>query len=62
MSTDKQLTCTECQRSFTFTAGEQEFFRQKGFTNEPKRCRECRSKRQPEKREKYGSARNQSRR
>ena len=39
---DKQLTCADCKRDFTWTAGEQEFFREKGFTNPPKRCKECR--------------------
>ena len=31
--TDKNLTCRDCGRSFVFTAGEQEFHEQKGFTN-----------------------------
>ena len=42
---DKTLVCRDCGREFTFTAGEQEFFAQKGFTNEPGRCPECRSAR-----------------
>jgi len=45
MYTDKILTCRECGVSFTFTAGEQEFYASKGFTNEPSRCAECRSAR-----------------
>jgi hypothetical protein len=36
------MTCADCKREFTWTAGEQEFFHEKGFTNPPKRCRECR--------------------
>ena len=40
---DKTLTCRDCNRDFTFTQGEQEFFAQKGFTNEPSRCPECRA-------------------
>lgn len=40
---DKTLTCRDCSREFIFTAGEQEFYAQKGFTNEPSRCPECRS-------------------
>ena len=40
---DKTLTCRDCGRSFTFTAGEQEFFASRGFTNEPGRCPECRA-------------------
>ncbi|MBI4298606.1 MAG: zinc-ribbon domain containing protein [Chloroflexi bacterium] len=42
---DKLLTCTECGQTFTFTAGEQEFFQTKGYTNEPKRCPSCRQSR-----------------
>jgi hypothetical protein len=39
---DKSIQCTDCQTAFTFTAGEQEFFKAKGFSNEPKRCPPCR--------------------
>jgi len=39
---DKSLQCSDCGQQFTFTAGEQEFFESKGFTNEPKRCPTCR--------------------
>ena len=42
---DKDLTCRDCGAVFTFTAGEQEFFASKGFTNEPSRCPACRSAR-----------------
>ena len=42
MFQDKTLLCADCGREFTFTAGEQEFYHEKGFENEPKRCRECR--------------------
>jgi CxxC-x17-CxxC domain-containing protein len=40
---DKTLTCRDCGNPFTFTEGEQAFFAQKGFTNEPSRCPECRA-------------------
>jgi CxxC-x17-CxxC domain-containing protein len=40
--TDETLTCRDCGRSFTFTAGQQEFFASKGFTNKPGRCDDCR--------------------
>jgi CxxC-x17-CxxC domain-containing protein len=46
---DKTLTCRDCGNPFTFTAGEQEFFVQKGFTNEPGRCTECRSARKSQR-------------
>ncbi len=42
---DKTLTCRDCGNQFTFTAGEQEFYDQKGFTNSPTRCPDCRSAR-----------------
>jgi CxxC-x17-CxxC domain-containing protein len=43
--TDKTLTCSDCGNPFTFTAGEQEFHQSKGFTNEPRRCPNCRAAR-----------------
>ncbi|MCX7912349.1 MAG: zinc-ribbon domain containing protein [Dehalococcoidales bacterium] len=46
---DKTLQCAECGATFTFTAGEQEFFRSKGYTNEPKRCPTCRQARKGER-------------
>jgi CxxC-x17-CxxC domain-containing protein len=39
---DKALACRDCGQAFVFTTGEQEFFAQKGFTNEPSRCPDCR--------------------
>jgi len=47
--TDKQLQCNDCGRTFTFGAEEQEFFAQKGYTNEPKRCPECRAAKKQER-------------
>lgn len=41
--TDKNLTCRDCGAPFVFTAGEQEFFAEKGYTNEPGRCPDCRA-------------------
>ncbi|MEP7158940.1 MAG: CxxC-x17-CxxC domain-containing protein [Chloroflexota bacterium] len=38
MYTDRAITCLDCGQEFTFTAGEQEFFAQRGFTEPPKRC------------------------
>lgn len=40
---DKVLTCVDCGKEFVFTAAEQEFYAQKGFDNEPKRCKDCRA-------------------
>ena len=45
MYTDKTLTCRDCGAEFIFSAGEQEFFASRGFTNEPGRCPACRSAR-----------------
>ena len=42
MYQDKTLTCRECGQEFTFTASEQAFYAEKGFQNEPTRCRDCR--------------------
>ena len=42
---DKTITCRDCGMDFVFTAGEQEFYAQKGFTNEPTRCPSCRQQR-----------------
>ena len=39
---DKTLACSDCAKPFTFGAEEQEQFQSRGYTNEPKRCPECR--------------------
>lgn len=46
---DKIIVCQDCGEEFTFTVREQEFYEEKGFTNEPKRCKACREKRKAEK-------------
>jgi len=46
---DKELQCSDCGANFTFTAGEQEFFQSKGYTNEPKRCPSCREARKAQR-------------
>ena len=50
---DKTLVCSDCGASFTFSAEEQEQFQSRGYTNEPKRCPECR---QARKAERYGNS------
>lgn len=52
---DKTLVCKDCGKEFVFTAGEQEFYKEKGFTNEPTRCKDCRAAR---KNERFNSRRN----
>ena len=49
---DKSIQCSDCGATFTFSVDEQEFFQSKGYTNEPKRCPDCR---QARKSERFGS-------
>ena len=44
MYNDKNLTCADCGQEFVFTASEQDFYSQRGFT-EPRRCPSCRASR-----------------
>lgn len=46
---DKTLVCKDCGAEFIFTVGEQEFYAEKGFTNEPQRCPECRKARKQQR-------------
>ena len=41
---DIVLVCKDCGEEFTFTVGEQKFYEEKGFVNQPKSCRACRTK------------------
>lgn len=45
---DRTLTCRDCGQTFTFTAGEQAFYQERGFS-EPTRCKACRDKRKAER-------------
>ena len=45
MYTDKTLVCKDCGQEFVFSAGEQEFYAERGFEYEPQRCRACRAAR-----------------
>lgn len=42
---DKTLTCQDCGQDFTFSADDQQYHADKGYSNEPKRCPSCRSAR-----------------
>jgi CxxC-x17-CxxC domain-containing protein len=42
---DRLLICADCGGEFIFTAGEQLFFLDKNFKNDPKRCKPCKSRR-----------------
>jgi hypothetical protein len=46
---DKKLKCKDCDCEFTFTVGEQEFYKEKGFDNEPVRCPDCRKARKAQR-------------
>jgi len=46
---DKTIKCADCGSEFVFTAAELEFFAEKGFTNEPKRCPTCRRARRQQR-------------
>ena len=46
---DKKITCKDCRKEFIFTVGEQEFYKEKGFENDPVRCPECRKARKTQK-------------
>ena len=45
MYEDKKLVCKDCGEEFVFTAGEQAFYAERGFQNEPQRCKSCRDAR-----------------
>lgn len=42
---DRDLACVECNQTFVFTADDQQYHSEKGYTNEPKRCPTCRASR-----------------
>ena len=42
---DKLIRCVSCGEDFTFTAGEQEFYKARGLEHEPTRCKNCREAR-----------------
>ena len=45
---DRTLTCRDCGQAFTFTAGEQAFYQERGFS-EPQRCPSCRAQRKAQR-------------
>lgn len=45
---DRTLTCRDCGQEFTFTAGEQDFYTQRGFSD-PQRCPDCRAQRKSQR-------------
>jgi ssDNA-binding Zn-finger/Zn-ribbon topoisomerase 1 len=51
---DKTIICKDCNNEFVFTEGEQEFYKEKGFENEPQRCPDCRKARKMSRRNSGG--------
>ncbi|NLL44197.1 MAG: cytochrome C551 [Mollicutes bacterium] len=46
---DKTIICKDCGEEFVFSVNEQQFYAEKGFTNEPARCKACRNKRKAQR-------------
>ena len=46
---DRTLTCVDCGQPFTFSADDQAYHAEKGYTNEPKRCTSCRAERRSQR-------------
>jgi CxxC-x17-CxxC domain-containing protein len=42
---DRTLVCADCGVEFVHSAADQEFYAQKSFTSEPRRCPSCRASR-----------------
>ncbi len=55
MYNDKNLACADCGQEFVFTASEQDFYAQRGFT-EPRRCPSCRASRKAARNSEGGGA------
>lgn len=55
--TDETLICVDCNQEFVFSAGEQEFYQEKGLNNPPKRCPECRRAKKQRSRNSGGGGR-----
>jgi len=46
----KILICVECGEEFVFTTNAQQYFAEKGYTEDPKRCKHCYMKHKRDKR------------
>lgn len=55
MYADRTINCLDCGTEFSFTAGEQEFYAQRGFTEAPKRCPGCRAARKQQRQASAGA-------
>jgi len=54
---DKILLCVECEEEFVFTVGAQEYFLERGITEDPKRCKSCYMKLKKERRQQQKDSR-----
>lgn len=45
---DRTIVCRDCGQEFTFTAGEQAFYQERGYTD-PMRCPSCRAARKAQR-------------
>ena len=52
---DRELTCADCGKPFTFTAEDQAYHAERGFTNAPRRCPDCRAARRADRGEGGGA-------
>lgn len=52
---DKVIKCKDCGTEFVFTEREQDFYKEKGFDNEPVRCADCRKKRKQQRNNNSGN-------
>ncbi len=55
MQSDRVLTCADCGQEFAFSASEQQFYADRGFT-EPRRCQSCRASRKAARGDNGGGA------
>ena len=53
-SEPKILLCADCQEEFVFTTAAQQYFAERGYTEDPKRCKTCHTKYKKMQREKEG--------
>src|SRR2546426_12611446 len=53
---DQRIKCVDCGEEFLFTVGEQAFYREKGLTHAPTRCKRCRELRKGARKDGAGAA------
>ena len=53
---DKSIRCVSCGEDFVFTAGEQEFYKNRGLEHEPTRCKNCREARKVTRGDGFGNS------